>query len=153
MNENLSNEQLSSHQKIAKDLFNKTWELMEKEDRTEEEEQKMLHMAHASCYHWGECGTALEKARGEWQISRVYSLLELPVQALFHAEKSLEYCQKNGLADFDLAFAYEAITRAYSLIGDMENQKKFYKLAEQRGNEIGKAEDKDYFFSELNPLG
>jgi len=35
----------------------------------------------------------------------------------------------------------------------MENQKKFYKLAEQRGNEIGKAEDKDYFFSELNPLG
>lgn len=152
MNTKLTDKQLQTHKKMAIDLFNGTWDLIDKENRTEEENLKMLHMAHASRYHWGECGTDLEKARGEWQVSRVYSLLKLPVQALYHAQKSLEFCLEKKFGDFDLAFAYEAITRAYDLCDDAENKSKYYKLAENTGEKIKEKEDRDYFFSELNSL-
>jgi hypothetical protein len=35
----------------------------------------MIHSAHASRYHWQAVGDASDKAIGEWQISRVYSVL------------------------------------------------------------------------------
>ena len=31
---------------------------------------------------------------------------------MFHAQKVLDICQREGIDDFDLAFAYEALARA-----------------------------------------
>lgn len=63
------------HERFAIELFNLVWDLMDREVRTPEEDDRMLHAAHASRFHWGEIGTPLEFERGEWQISRVYSVL------------------------------------------------------------------------------
>ena len=52
--------------RMAIDLFNGVWRLLEKEDRTVEEDDRMLHMAHASRYHWEQVGTAANLSRGEW---------------------------------------------------------------------------------------
>ena len=35
----------------------------------------MIHAAHASRYHWSQVGTKANLARGEWQVSRVYTVL------------------------------------------------------------------------------
>ena len=48
------------HKKFAVELFNRTWDLLDKEDRTQEEADTMIHAAHASRYHWGEIGTPFE---------------------------------------------------------------------------------------------
>jgi hypothetical protein len=63
------------HRRLGVDLFNKTWTLMEKEARTPEETEEMLHCAHASSYHWMQVGTQANRARSEWQCSRVYTVL------------------------------------------------------------------------------
>lgn len=76
--------------KLAADLFNTVWSLMEKANRTREEDDMMIHAAHASRYHWAEVGTAVNLARGEWQISRVYCVLNRAESALFHAKRCLE---------------------------------------------------------------
>ncbi|MGA2309766.1 MAG: hypothetical protein ABSG57_09500 [Candidatus Bathyarchaeia archaeon] len=60
------------HRKFAVDCFNLVWTLIDKKDRTKEEDDKMVHAAHASRFHWGEIGTSLEFERGEWQISSVH---------------------------------------------------------------------------------
>jgi hypothetical protein len=39
------------HEKFAKGSFNKTWDLMEKKDRSTEEDNDMIHTAHSSRYH------------------------------------------------------------------------------------------------------
>jgi len=78
----------------------------------------MIHMAHASRYHWGVTGTALNFVRGDWQISRVYSELGIGEAALKYAESCLEICIHNEIKDFDLAFAYEALSIAWSVLGD-----------------------------------
>jgi len=79
-----------TQRRLAADCFNKTWTLMEKQDRTREEDDEMLHCAHASAYHWGQVGTAANRARGEWQCSRVHTVLGHPEPALHHARRCLE---------------------------------------------------------------
>lgn len=140
------------HKKFATSLFNLTWNLLDKKDRSKEEDDKMVHAAHASRYHWGEIGTPLEFERGEWQISRVYSILERSEPALYHAKRCLDICKENNIGDFDIAFAYEAMARAHSTSGDKAEYKKHLQLAREAAENIKKKEDKDYFLSELKTI-
>ena len=140
------------HRKFAVDCFNLTWSLLDKKVRTREEEDKMVHTAHASRFHWGEIGTPLEFERGEWQISRVYSVLGRGEPALYHAKRCLEICKENNIGDFDIAFAHEAMARAYTTMGNKKECSKNIKLARQAAEQIKKKEDKDYFLSELKTI-
>src|ERR1700758_5319635 len=106
--------------KLAITYFNAVWSLMEKENRTTEDDDLMLHMAHASRYHWGEVGAPENVARGEWQGSRVYAVLNRGEPCLYHAHRALEVCVANGIGDWDIAFAYEALARAHAVSGDAE---------------------------------
>jgi hypothetical protein len=137
------------HRRFAVELFNRTWDLLDKEDRTPEEADTMVHAAHASRFHWGEIGTPLEFARGEWQISRVYAVLSRPQAALHHAQRSLDLCQANEIGDFDLAFAYEALARAYAIAGDVDKSGEYIELAMHAAEQIEDAGNQEYLEGEL----
>ena len=145
--ENIQTQDLDK--KLAVDLFNQTWDLLDKTDRTPEEVDTMIHAAHASRYHWGEVGTPLEFARGEWQISRVYAVLNRPEPALYHARRCLDLCQANEIGDFDLAFAYEALARAYATAGELDKSGEYIELAMQAAEQIEDKDNREYFESEL----
>lgn len=140
------------HRKFAVDLFNQTWGLMEKEDRDQTEIDRMINGAHASCYHWSIIGEAVNLARGEWQISRVYAVLQRSEPCLYHAERCLKITLEDKLKDFDLAFAYEAMARACHLADNEAETAKYMILAEDAGAQIKDKDDRDYFFSELHTI-
>jgi len=140
------------HKRAAITLFNLVWSLLDKKDRTKQEDDKMVHAVHASRFHWGEIGTPVEFERGEWQISRVYSVLNRPQSALYHAETCLGICKENNIGDFDIAFAYEAMARAHAVAGDKSDCEKYIKLAKEAGEQIEKKEDKDLFFNDLKTI-
>lgn len=140
------------HKKEAVDNFNKTWELIDKTNRSHEDTIEMIHRAHASRYHWGQIGTPLEFLRGEWQISRVYALTGIAESAILHGKESLRLCRENKIGGFDLAFAYEAVARAYHVINDTENVVHYLKLAKDATNEIANPEDREYLISELQTI-
>lgn len=140
------------HKRAAITLFNLVWSLLDKKDRTKQEDDKMVHAVHASRFHWGEIGTPVEFERGEWQISRVYSVLNRPQSALYHAERCLEICKEHNIGDFDIAFAYEAMARAHAVAGDKSDCEKYIKLAKEAGEQIKKKEDKDLFFGDLKTV-
>ncbi|MFX0042899.1 MAG: hypothetical protein ACFE8L_08305 [Candidatus Hodarchaeota archaeon] len=149
------NEDLKFHEKMAKGCFNQAWDLIDKKDRSPEEEINMVHTAHASRYHWGILvsngkGTPLNLQRGEWQIARVYTLLERAEPALYHAKECLRLTEENNIEDFDLGFAYEAMARSLALAKNKDDFKKYYKLAQEAGEKIVKKDDKDYFFEDLD---
>jgi hypothetical protein len=148
----MSKENEENHMKMAKQCFNGTWDLLDKTDRTPEEDQKMIHSAHASRFHWGEIGTPVNFARGDWQISRVYAVLNMGRPALKYGKSSLKICLDNGIGDFDLAFGYEAVARAYAVQGDAENLNKYKNQALEAAKSIKKDEDREYFLSELNTV-
>lgn len=143
----------SEHQEIGISLFNRVWELMDLPDRSPAEVDEMIHAAHASSYHWGASHPpAVNLARGEWQISRVYCILQRPESAVWHAQRSLEICLQNNIGDFDLAFGYEAMARAFNVKGDAINTKKYLSLAQQVAATIKDPEDKAVVLQDLSSI-
>jgi hypothetical protein len=140
------------HRELGKELFNRTWELMELEPRTVEQEDELIYTAHASRYHWSRAGGPEHAARGEWQCSRVYAVLGRGEPALRHARRCLEICQANGIADWDLAFAYEALSRAHRVAGDDARAQRYKELAARAGEAIGDPEDREHLEKDLATL-
>ena len=105
---------------LAVGLFNYTWTLLENPNRTPAQDDEMIHAAHASRYHWGGVGEVVNRARGEWQVSRVYSVLGRGEPALYHARRCLEIYEEMaaGREDWELGSAYEAMARASAVAGD-----------------------------------
>jgi len=137
------------HRQLGVDLFNATWALLDKADRTPDEDDAMIHAAHASAYHWRQVGEPLHFARSDWQLSRVYAVLQRPEAALYHARRCLEICQAAGIGDFDLAFAYEALARAYAINRQAGEAARYLRQAQAAGAQIKEEEDRRYFFDEL----
>ena len=136
---------------LAAQLFNQTWALMEQEGRTKGDDDRMIHAAHASRSHWGQVPgvTPAHLARGEWQISRVYTVLGRPEPALYHARRVLDLCQENGIGDWDLAFAYEALARAHALAGDVRRAREYTDQALAAAKDIADDEDRDLVLADL----
>lgn len=140
------------HKRFAVELFNQTWDLLDKPDRTPEQDDTMIHAAHASRYHWGQAGSTVEWERGEWQLSRVYAVLNRPEAALYHARRCLDLCQAHEIRDLDLAFAYEALARAYAIAGDGEKSGEYIERAMKAADEIEDRENREYLEGELMTL-
>ncbi len=137
------------HRKLAVELFNFVWNLLDKSERTAEEVDEMIHAAHASRYHWGCVGDAVNLARGEWQISRVYTVLGRAEPAHYHARRCLQICQANCIGDFDLAYAYEALARVCALENRFIECAYYLKKARAAGEMIADSEDREQFFRDL----
>jgi len=131
-------------------LFNFTWDLLEKENRTADDDAMMINAAHSSLYHWTKIGEAINLQRGEWMVAHVYTILAHRGEAIFHAVRCLEITEKNKIDDFDLAFAYEGYSRALALSGKKEDCEIYYNLAKKSANSIKKKGDKDYFLKVLD---
>jgi DNA-binding transcriptional MerR regulator len=140
------------HRKVAVDLFNYTWTLLEKPDRSERESDRMIDAAHASRFFWEEIGEPVNHARGEWQISRAYATAARAEPALYHAQRCLEICEEHGIGDFDLAYAYEALARAHALAGEAETAARYERQAREAGERIAEEDDRELFESDLATL-
>lgn len=138
--------------RLAASLFNATWTLLEKENRSPDEDDAMLHMAHASAHHWRQVGKAENFARSEWQCSRVYAVLRRPEPCLHHAQRVLGICQENGLGDFDLAFAYEALARGHAITGDAEHSRAYTEQALAAAEDIKEDDDRELLLTDLETI-
>jgi DNA-binding transcriptional MerR regulator len=141
-----------AHRDLGKALFNRTWALLEKEQRTPDEDAEMIHTAHASTFHWLRGGAPINAVRGEWQCARVYAVLGRAEPALFHARRVLAGCQQQGIGDFDLAFAYEALARAHAVADDFDESARWAELAGQASAEIADPEDREIVLSDLETI-
>ncbi len=116
-----------AERRLGVDLFNKTWTLMEKEDRTQDDDDEMVHCAHASAYHWRQVGTPANRSRSEWQCSRVYAILGRTEPALHHARRCLEIvdAHPDDMKDWDRPAALEALARAHWVAGDLDEARRY----------------------------
>ena len=148
-NTNLTAEQ---HLQYGKALFNFTWTLMEKHDRSPDETELMVHASHASAYHWRQVGKPENFARSEWQLARVYALCGRGEPAMHHAQRCLALCDENGIMGFDLAYAHEAIARAALVEGVVAKTREHLEMAERIGKAIDDAEEREHLATDLAEL-
>lgn len=138
--------------RLAISLFNAVWTLLDSEDRSAGDDERMLHMAHASRYHWGQVGSAANRARGEWQVSRVYAVLLRPEPCLHHAQRVVDICLEEGIADWDLAFGYEALARGHAVAGSTERARSMTERALDACTAIADDEDRRILLADLETI-
>ena len=128
------------HRQMAVDCFNRTWELIEAEERSPDQDREMLLLACTSRFHWGIVGEDQNWMVGDWQIAHVASLLGLGDVAMRFAPSALDICRANDWDDWRLASALEGMARASAAVGDTAGRDRF--AAEAR-RVLATIEDKD----------
>ncbi|HEY3741930.1 MAG TPA: hypothetical protein VGL53_18895 [Bryobacteraceae bacterium] len=152
MNDQPTAEAVAIHRKLAAQFFNGAWTLIDKADRTPAEDLRMIHMAHASRMHWELVGTPRNRSVGEWQISRIYSMLGRAEAALFHARNSLAIATENELPPFQVGYACEAMARALALAKDPE-AREYLERAKQLVPEVTDDHDRALLEADLAMIG
>ena len=111
----------ATHRQLAIELFNRTWELLDKDNRTDGEDAEMLTAAFASRYHWCQVGEPKNFSVSDWQISRVAAVLGNPDLAEEYGRRALEVAAKADLGPFYLGYGHEALARAAELAGNRDD--------------------------------
>ena len=142
----------TEERRVAVDLFNHVWRLLEIDGRTQAQDDDLVHAAHASRWHWGRVGGPEQWAIGEWQCSRVYAVLGRGDQALFHAQRCLDLCDENGVESFVPASAHEALARAHAVRGDIEAARVERNLAYALAVELDDDDDRAVIEADLATL-
>lgn len=152
MADRFRSETIIDERALAARLFNDTWSLLERQHRTADEDDRMLHQAHASRFHWDNVGGDQQRAVGEWQCSRVYVTLGRGEPAVHHARRCVDYAGRSGVEDWVAASAQEALARAYASAGEPELAREARDRAHALAEAIPDAENRGVVLADLDTL-
>jgi tetratricopeptide (TPR) repeat protein len=145
----------TAHRRFAVDCFNQAWDLIDKPDRTPEEDEEMVRLTQASHWHWKqrEDYTPKNEAISYWQTSRVYALLERAEEARRYGQLALKASQAGDVEPFYLGYAYEALARAEALAGNRAEAEAYLSAARDVASKITEAEDRKLLLDDLETIG
>lgn len=109
----------AAHRYFSASLFNSAWDLIDKSERTADEQEQMLLRSIASYFHWTQRPDVDSSKRSIacWQIARVYALQDNGMEAQRWARRAIDEAEHSA-DSFLLAYGFEALGRAASIIGD-----------------------------------
>lgn len=142
----------AAHKYFSAENFNKTWEFIEKQERSEEENLAMLHTAIASLWHWAQRGdaTAENLSVGYWQASRVYNLIKQPNLARTYGLLSLKYAAT--LEPFFKGYAYETLARAEMQSGNRVVMRHYLEKAFEMISQVTDEEDRKLLLNDVETI-
>lgn len=129
--------------------FNHTWELLDKDELSREEEEEMLASTLSQRHNWYLVGTPHNWAVADWQVARVAAVLGYADLSRRFAERSLELATEHELGPFVTGFAHEAIARAAAEVDDVETFTEHLELARATLAEIAEDDDRDLLEADL----
>jgi hypothetical protein len=140
-----------AHRFFSASCFNKAWDLIDKPDRTPEEDEQMLLLAQASLWHWTQRADCVPRnlSIGYWQLSRIYALLGQADNARHSAQQSLRHA---GEGPFYAGYAYEALARAESVANNREKLAQYLAEARRCAERVADADDKQALEKDLASL-
>lgn len=132
---------------FAIECNNQAWDLLEKPKRTPAEDIGMVHMAHASCFHWMQVGAALNQVRALCLIANAHAAAGDAQAAVRYSDVVLELAEahRTELADWDWAFLFDAAARAQAVTGNMTSAGLWREKARSAGGSIADANDQQAF--------
>jgi hypothetical protein len=142
----------AAHKYFAADCFNKAWDLIEKPERTSEDDRLMVALNQASIFHWlnrADC-TSENLSVGFWQASRIQALLGRTDEARRHAETCLSY--SHSLNPFCIGYAYEALARAEFMAGNSAKGHEHLQSAQRHAASVEKLDHQNMLLKDLDSL-
>jgi hypothetical protein len=108
------------HRRTAVERFNRTWDLLDQETLTADEQDDLIEAAFTSRFHWGVVGGPSQWCVGDGQIARVAARVGLGELAVRYARRALAIAESEGWTDFHLVSGWEVLARAWAAVGDVE---------------------------------
>ena len=142
----------AAHRFFAANCFNAVWELLDKPDRTDEDDEQMIALAHASVWHWTQREDRLPRnlSVGYWQLSRVYSILGHGERARHYGNLSLAASRDEE--PFYQGYAHESLARAASVLGEDAVLREHLALASQLAESVADVEDQKLLMADLEGM-
>ncbi len=144
----------AAHKVFSTEAFNSAWDFIEKADRTGEDEEEMISLAHASAWHW----TMREDVRPKnlaisaWQLSRVYAEAGRFDESDRYARKSLAICEENDVGPVFTGYAYEALARLAKETDDLDKRDEWLELGRAQAELVEDKLDRSRLISDLDAV-
>jgi hypothetical protein len=135
--------------RLASQANNRAWTLAEILDRSPEEDEEMLHAAHAAMYFWEIVGDPSNHAHAAQLLAHVYALLRLPGPAAQYLSKSLPYFTQHDCMPWEMAFSHAIAANVASAEGNAAAYAKHYAEAQAAAAHITDPETREMFVATL----
>lgn len=139
----------SAHRAFAVAAFNGTWELIDLPERSPEQDRRMLTLAFAARWHWGEIGTAENIAVSDWQIGHVAALAGEVSLAQRYSLSAYDIARSGDLPDWLRASTAEGMARASAVAGDRAGYQRYAEEARALLDSLDDEEDRDLITGQL----
>lgn len=142
----------AAHRWFSADCFNRVWTLLEKPDRTPDDCERMISLAHASLAHWRERADCTKQnlSIGYWQLSRVYAVLRQAENARRYGQLCLDV--SGAEPPFFPGYAHEALARAERLAGNLAVAQQHLAEARRLAAQVADAEERRALENDLATL-
>lgn len=134
---------------LAVDYYNRTWDLIDRSDRSAADDRRMLTLAMASRALWDGIGGDEQRITGDWQVAHVAALTG-------HAGLSLDFAaaayERAAGADVPLwlkASTCEGLARAHAAAGQRRERDAWVVKARELLEQVDDADDRAVIEAQL----
>ena len=138
--------------RLAGQANNRAWMLSESASRTAEEDQEMLHAAHAAMYFWKIVGNANNHAHAAQLLAHVYALLGLGQPAKRYFSQSEPAFFGPDVAPWELALAHAVAANVAAANQDANAHAAHYKKAVDLIAALADPEDREIVAATLRVI-
>jgi hypothetical protein len=146
-------DEAAAHLHFSKTCFNAAWALIEKDDRTEAENEEMIRLSQASLWHWTQRVDCTDRhlSIGYWQASRIHAI----VGRASEAQRYADLCESHShaLVPFYRAYAKEALARSALAAGDPAAAAAHAMQARVLVQAIADEDERELVLADLETLG
>lgn len=121
----------ADHRRLGIEATNLVFSLLAEPSLSDGERADLVDAAHAARWHWRHASgrTPVNAVRADYLCSRAYAWVGNGSEAVRAAQQCLAGTEEQALADFDLAYAHEAMARALACNGDLARATQHLELA------------------------
>ena len=144
----------AQHIAFASAANNEAWGLVEQAARSEAEDERLLHLAHAAAWHWSRAGTDLHRARADLLVALAHVHAGSGAVALRVAKRTHAFLCAPGrdCPDWERALSTATLAAAHGAAGDADRQADLRREAARLGEAIADEQDRGIFEATFRSL-
>jgi hypothetical protein len=137
------------HRAIAVATYNRCWELLHLDERSDAGDDELLTCAFTSRYHWLVQGGDMQVIVADWMVSRAAAATGQADLAVRFAHQAFEGVQSGQHPAWLRASVFEGLARAYASAGDRSQRDRHVGLAHLVLDQEDDADDRQVIADQL----
>lgn len=137
------------NRKVAVESYNRCWDLLDRDDRSQDEDFDLLTSAFVSRYHRSLAGGPEQWTVSNWMVSRAAADIGEGSLSLAFARRANDAVREFDAPDWLVASAAEGMARAYAALGSEQDRDEWFNKAEGLVAALADEEDRELIASQL----